>query len=127
MFEKKKKAKILIVEDDALLMDILSKTLIKSNFEVVSVMNGLDVQDIAKKEKPDIILLDLIIPNLDGFGVLKFLKEDPLTNKIPVAILSNLDNVADIKSGMALGAEEFFIKANTKLEKIVKFVSDKVS
>ncbi len=127
LFGKKKEAKrVLIVEDDALLSEVLIKTFSKGGFNVISLKEGSRVVEIAEKKEPDIILLDLIIPGLDGFGVLKKLKANKNTKKIPVVVISNLDNVADIKSAKVLGAEEYFIKANTKLEKILKFAQYKV-
>lgn len=129
MFGRKKKnitKKILIVEDDSLLAKVMSTTFLAENFEVVTVENGLEVLDAAKKFLPDIIMLDLIIPGIDGFAVLKQLKEDDITKDIPVAIMSNLGSVGDVKSTKALGADEYFIKANTEIEKIVKYVKAKL-
>jgi len=126
IFRKNKGYKALIVEDDALLSGVLTKTFAENGFKVIGVENGLDVLDIAKKQKPDIILLDLIIPGLDGFGVLKQLKNDKDTKDIPVVVISNLDGEADVKSAKVLGADEYFIKANTKLKKILKFAQYKV-
>lgn len=129
MFGRKKKnitKKILIVEDDSLLAKVMSTTFLAENFEVVTVENGLEVLDAVKKFLPDIIMLDLIIPGIDGFAVLKQLKEDGVTKDIPVAIMSNLGSVGDVKSTKALGADEYFIKANTEIEKIVKYVKAKL-
>ena len=127
---KKKKTiakKVLIVEDDALLARVLSESFLKEKFEVLVVDNGLKVEDVVKTVSPDIILLDLIIPGIDGFAVLKQLKANDKTRKIPVAVLSNLGEVGDIKSTRALGAEEHFIKANTEMEKIVKYVKKRLN
>ena len=118
--------KVLIVEDDSLLAKVLSESFLAENFKVTNVDNGLNVADTVKSFSPDIILLDLIIPGLDGFAVLKQLKADTKTEKIPVVILSNLGDTGDIKSTKALGAEEYFIKANTEMEKIVKYVKNKL-
>jgi len=125
--EKKKETKnVLIVEDDALLAQVLSRVFTEEKFKVVNVMDGLEVMDVAKKMKPDIILLDLILPSLDGFGVLKLLKEDSVTQNIPVIIISNLEEVSDVKSAKVLGAEEYFIKANIQLDKILQFVKKRL-
>lgn len=122
MFNKNKKKKLLIVEDDALLSQVLSKSFLEKDVEVSVVDNGLKVLESAKKFGPDAILLDLVLPGLDGFAVLKQLKSAKETKKIPVVILSNLDAVADIKSTQVLGAEKHFTKANTELKKIVDFI-----
>lgn len=115
------------MEDDALLSKVLSETFLKENFEVAVVDNGLKVEDALQKFFPDIILLDLIIPGIDGFAVLKNLKADSKTKDIPVVVISNLGEVGDIKSTKALGAEEYFIKANTEMSKIVKYVQKRLN
>ena len=128
LFGKKKKIskKVLIVEDDSLLSQVLSKAFLMEKFEVMVSDNGLSVEEAVKTFSPDIILLDLIIPGIDGFAVLKKLKSDTKTEKIPVAVISNLGDVGDVKSTKALGADEYFIKSNTEMEKIVKYVKNKL-
>jgi len=123
---KKQNKKVLIVEDDALLLRVLSEIFTVEGFEIATVENGLEVADLVKSFSPDIILLDLIIPGIDGFAVLKQLKANEATKKIPVVILSNLEDVGDIKSGKALGADEYFIKANIEVAKIVDYVKKKL-
>jgi len=127
-FNKKKenKKKVLVVEDDALLARVLTDALKKGDLEVVNVMNGNDALESAKKFQPNIILLDLILPGLDGFGVLGQLKADEKTKNIPVAVISNLGDVGDVKSAKALGAEEYFIKANIELKKIVAYIKKRI-
>lgn len=124
--KKKPAKKVMIVEDDALLAKALAESFITEKFEVTIVGNGLEVPDVIKKFFPDIILLDLILPGIDGFSVLRQLKEEPKTKNIPVAILSNLGEAGDVKSTKALGADEYFIKANTEIAKIIKYVKDKL-
>lgn len=119
---KKNTKKVLVVEDDSLLSKILSEALRREKFKVAAVDNGLHVQETAELFSPDIILLDLIIPGLDGFAVLKGLKAGEKTKKIPVAVLSNLGDAGDVKSTMALGADRYFIKSNTEMEKIVQYI-----
>jgi DNA-binding response OmpR family regulator len=129
MFNIKKKLpekKVLIVEDDALLANALSGKFLVEKFQVLVADNGLKVVDAVKSFSPDIILLDLIIPGIDGFAVLKQLKADPKTAKIPVAVISNLGDAGDVKATKALGADEYFIKSNTELQKIVKYVKNKL-
>ncbi len=118
----KAEKRILLVEDDALLVQVLIHALKEDKFDILNIANGLKVLDAAKKFEPAAILLDLILPGLDGFAVLKQLKEDEKTKHIPVVVISNLGEAADVKSALALGAEEYFIKANTQLEKIINFV-----
>jgi len=118
--------KVLIVEDDALLSKVLSESFLIAKFQVAVVDNGLAVEEMVKTFAPDIILLDLIIPGIDGFAVLKQLKSESKTKNIPVVVISNLGDVGDIKSTKALGADEYFINSNTEMEKIVKYVKNKL-
>jgi DNA-binding response OmpR family regulator len=124
-FGGKKTGKIMLVEDDALLAQVLATALKKENFEVIIVPDGSEALDTVKKTRPSLILLDLILPGMDGFAVLKELKEDSKTSDIPIVIISNLDSVSDIKSTKVLGAEKYFLKADSNLEEIVKFVKSK--
>ncbi|MFA6131702.1 MAG: response regulator [Patescibacteria group bacterium] len=126
MSKKKPVKKILIIEDDALLLRVLSETFARENFEIAMVENGLEAEKAAKDFSPDMILLDLVLPGLDGFAVLKNLKAGEVTKKIPVIILSNLEDVGDVKSTKVLGAEEYFIKANTEVEKVVDYVKKRL-
>lgn len=124
MFGSKKKERktILLVEDDLLLLEVLKDQIAKEGFVVQTTVNGLEVADLARKYSPSLILLDLIIPGIDGFAVLKELKADDALIKIPVVVLSNLDKESDIKSTIALGAVEHIIKANVKVEDILKVI-----
>jgi len=127
VFGKKNIAKkVLIVEDDSLLSRVLSEVFLREKFQVATVDNGSKVEEAVKSFSPDIILLDLVIPGLDGFAVLKQLKADSKNKNIPVLVLSNLSDVADVKSVKALGADEYFIKSNTEMDKIVKYVKNKL-
>lgn len=112
---------ILIVEDDTILRDLISQKLRKENdYEIVEAVDGEEGLKKAKEVKPDIILLDLILPGIDGFGVLEQIKKDPEIAKIPVVILSNLGQKEEIEKGMKLGATDFLIKAHFTLSEIVK-------
>ena len=78
----------------------------------------------ARAETPDIVLLDLIMPKLQGFEVLRALKADPATASIPVIILSNLGQESDVKQAMEAGAVGYFVKANLSLQDLVKRVGE---
>ena len=95
-------------------------------FDVVNVDNGLKALETAKKIKPDLILLDLILPGLDGFEILKQIRADKDLNKVPVFVVSNLGAVSDVKSAKALEADEYFIKANTEVDSIIKAIYKKL-
>lgn len=120
------KRSILIAEDDALLSNVLSDYLAKEGFEVIVVKSGLEVFEFAEKFKPELILLDLILPGLDGFEVLKELKADTITKEIPVFVLSNLDSPGDLKSALGLGAENYFIKSNMEMSQISMYIKEKL-
>ncbi len=117
------KKRILIVEDDQML-STMYKTKLQSEgvYEVLSADNGADGLEIAKEEKPDLIMLDVIMPQLDGFAVLEELKDDPKTKKIPVVLLTNLGTDEDRAKGEKLGAADYLVKASLTPEQ----VSDKV-
>lgn len=104
--------KILVVEDDKFLRELISQKLVKEQYDVTSAIDGEDGVKKIKAEKPDIILLDLILPGIDGFEVLSKIKDDPSTSSIPVIILSNLGQKEDVEKGLKLGAVDYLIKAH---------------
>ncbi len=104
--------KILIVEDDKFLRELIAKKLTKENYDTVEAIDGEEGVKKVKEEKPDLILLDLILPGIDGFEVLSRIKEDPVLAQIPVIILSNLGQREDIDRGLGLGASDYLIKAH---------------
>lgn len=127
LFKAKDKKRVLIVEDDALLAQVLMDKFGKGEFAVLNVTNGLEVQNQARRFKPSIILLDLILPGLDGFEVLKLLKANSETKDIPVIVISNLGEESDVRSAKSLGAEDYFIKANISMEKLMQNVKKIIS
>jgi len=114
--------KVLIVEDDKFLRELMAQKLIKEDYDVVEAIDGEDGLSKAKETKPDLILLDLILPGIDGFEVLAKLKEDVSVSEIPVVILSNLGQREDIERGLKLGAVDFLIKAHFTPQEIVNKV-----
>lgn len=117
---------MLIVEDDALLADVLLKGIIAGGFDALNIGNGLVALETVKKYQPHIILLDLILPGLDGFEILKQIKNDDQTAAIPVFVVSNLDSASDVKSAIALGAEHYFLKAESRIDQIIKAVKKRI-
>jgi len=104
--------KILIVEDDDFLLQMYSTKLELEGFKVLEAMNGLQGLKTAQKEKPDLILLDLNLPELSGFEVLSQLKRDEDTKNIRVLILTNYSQKEDIDRCLELGADDYLIKAH---------------
>jgi len=120
--KKKRNVHVLIVEDDALLAQVLSEQFQGAGFRITVEANGAEAFNTIRRVKPDAIILDLILPGLDGFSVLRLLKADAQTKGIPVIVLSNLGAEADVRSARALGATDYFIKANTGVEAIIAAV-----
>lgn len=120
----KENKKILLVEDDIFLGELMSKKLIEEGFEVIKAIDGEEGLIKANEERPDLILLDLILPGIDGFKVLEQLKEEAKTSSIPVIILSNLGQREDVEKGFDLGAEDYLIKAHFTPDEIVKRVRE---
>ncbi|MFA5069885.1 MAG: response regulator [Patescibacteria group bacterium] len=117
-----KKTKVLIIEDEKMLSEMYRTKFEMEGFEVAQSFDGKQGLDKARQISPDIILLDIILPKLDGFLVLKELKQDALMKKIPVLLLTNLGQDDDIKKGKALGADGYFIKADHSPAEIVEKV-----
>lgn len=104
--------KILIVEDDKFLRELIAKKLSEEGFIVEEASDGEEGIRKIKEGRPDLILLDLILPSIDGFEVLEKIKEDLETKPIPVIILSNLGQKEDIERGLKLGAFDYLVKAH---------------
>src|SRR3989338_1914055 len=114
--------KILFVEDEQALHRTISEALHREGFEVLNAIDGDSGARLAKTEKPDMILLDLILPRRSCFDVLKELKETEETKDIPVIVLTNLESPADVDRAIELGATTYLVKANYDLSDIVKKV-----
>jgi len=114
--------KILIVEDDKFLRELITKKLDKEGYETSQAVDGEEGLEKVKKEKPALVLLDLILPGIDGFEVLSKIKEDPALSRIPVIILSNLGQKEDVERGLKLGAIDYLIKAHFTPGEIIEKV-----
>lgn len=121
--------KILVVEDDKFLRELITQKLSREGYDVYEAVDGEDGVRKAKESNPDIILLDLILPGIDGFEVLTKIKEDSNLEQIPVVILSNLGQRDDVERGLKLGAVDFLIKAHFTpgeiIEKVNKILEEK--
>ncbi|MFA6594530.1 MAG: response regulator [Candidatus Buchananbacteria bacterium] len=105
------KIKVLLVEDDTMIVDMYKLRLEEEGYEVTVTDRGSQAIELAKGEKPNIILLDIILPEVDGFTVLSSLKSETAVKNIPVIIMTNLGQESDQEKGQRLGAEEYFVKA----------------
>ncbi|MFA6027695.1 MAG: response regulator [Patescibacteria group bacterium] len=121
--------KVLIVEDDKFLAELISTKLDKEGYSVVAANDGETGLKKAQEDKPNIILLDIMLPGMDGFEVLENLKKDPAsgTKDIPVIILSNFGQEEKVEKGLSLGAADYLVKANFTTGEIVQKIKDVLS
>ena len=123
------KQKVLLIEDDEMLLDMYNLKFLESGFDILKASNGLDGYEAAVKNRPDIILLDIILPQMDGFAVMEKLKQNKDTEKIPVFFLTNLKQEEDVERGKKLGAVGYLVKATLTptqiLEKVKQFLKTK--
>jgi DNA-binding response OmpR family regulator len=127
IFEQQKFPRILLIEDDTFLVGMYVKKLELEHFETLVANDGERGLALAKQTPPDLILLDILLPEMDGFLVLEELKRDPNTRGIPVILLTNLSQKKDVERGIALGANDYLIKAHfmpaevvTKIKTIIE-------
>ncbi len=114
-----KQLRILLVEDDGFLLNMYADKFRAEGFEVFIADNGVKALKLTKEKLPDIILLDVILPKMDGFEVLRELKKDAGTKNIPVILLTNLSQKEEVKKGEELGADDFLIKAHFMPQEVV--------
>jgi DNA-binding response OmpR family regulator len=113
-------SKILIIEDDAFLRSLAVTKLEKELFEVSMAANGQEGLAAIAANKPDLVILDLMLPVMSGFDILKSLKADDATKDIKVIVFSNLGEESDIKTCLDLGANDYLVKANFTLDELVE-------
>jgi DNA-binding response OmpR family regulator len=118
------KKKILIIEDDVVLKNSLEEFLTAEGFEVSTALDGEIGLQKAFTEKPDLILLDIVLPKKDGYEVLSEIKANPETDHLPVVLLTNLGSIADVEKALALGATTYLIKADYKLDEITQKIKE---
>ena len=118
------KKNILIVEDEATLHKALLDYLTMEGFNCLSAMDGEMAVELARNKKPDLIILDIILPRKDGYEVLEELKKDSKTKEIPVIVLTNLESPEDIQKAFDRGAKTYLVKSDFKLEEVVKKIKE---
>ncbi|MBI4128307.1 MAG: response regulator [Parcubacteria group bacterium] len=126
MSSETKKAKILLIEDEQLLADMYALKLRSEGYDLTVASDGLAGLTEAGAQAFHLILLDVILPKIDGFGVLAKLKEDAKTKNVPVILLTNLGQEGDIEKGKRLGAVDYLIKANLTPAELVKKVKEQL-
>ncbi len=120
----KEKIKILLIEDDPFLLNMYATKFELENFKVVMAEDGEKGLKTAIKEIPDIILLDIMLPQMDGFEVLKGLKEEKSTQAIPVILLTNLSQKEEVERGLSMGANDYLIKAHFMPSEVVDKIKE---
>ncbi len=113
-------AKILIVEDDPLIVKIYATRLQADGFEVQSGQDGLEGIAKIREFMPDVVLLDVMMPKLDGFGFITEVKKDPTLQAIPIVMYSNIGNEEEIQRAKSLGVAEFLVKANLTPNQVIE-------
>lgn len=117
--EEKNKVSVLLMEDDVFLANIYKTKFEMEGFKLSVAENGeIGLADV-KKKKPDIILLDILMPKMDGFAVLEKIKADEETKNIPIILLTNLGQKDDVDKGLQMGATDYLIKAHFKPSEVV--------
>jgi len=112
---------ILLVEDDKFLSEMYATKLTSAGFEIETAADGQAALQKIREKTPDLILLDIVLPKMDGFEVLQFLKKDPALKNIMVIFLTNLGQKEEVDKGLALGANDYIIKAHfTPTEVVAK-------
>lgn len=102
--------KILVIEDNKEIRENASELLELASYEVLTATNGQEGMQLIRLEKPDLILCDLHMPVMDGYGLIKNLMQDPLLNNIPVVILSAFSERTEVQKGLAIGASSYIVK-----------------
>jgi len=114
-----KKSKIVLVEDDQVLSKVIFEELEEAGFDVSHASDGQEGVDMINSKKPDLVLLDVLMPNMNGFEVLETIKGSPVTKGIPVIMLTMLGSDDDIKKGLKLGANDYIVKSQHAVSEIV--------
>ncbi len=117
---------VLIIEDDSFLQGLASRKLKADGFEVLNAANHTETFAVLEKQIPTVILLDLLLPEVDGYEILKKIRENPKTKSIPVIVFSNLSEEKDIKKAQDLGIVEFMVKSNFTLDELAQKIKETV-
>lgn len=117
--------KILIIEDEVVLSSTLADNLIHEGFKVIQVKDGEEGLAVALREKPDLILLDILLPTMNGFTILRKLRKDSQGKNIPVIIMSNLEQ-SGVAASIGDDVHEYMVKSDWKLDDVIKKIKEKL-
>ncbi|MCX6736151.1 MAG: response regulator [Candidatus Parcubacteria bacterium] len=115
-----------IVEDEASITNVLTDKLHNEGFSVIKANNGKEGIDVAKEKHPDLILLDIKMPVMNGIEMLKVLRNDEWGQTVPVIVLSNLSDTETIAEAIDKNTFEYFVKADTKLQEVIEKIKQKL-
>lgn len=116
------KSRILLVEDDQFLSVLLKNRLLKEGYDVITAQDGPSALDQLRKERFNLVLLDLILPGQSGFEVMEEIRQEPKwsVEGAPIIVISNLGQESDIERSRELGASDYFVKARTSIDELVQ-------
>ena len=121
-----KKKIILVVEDEVPMQLVLKDVLTVEGYEVFEAKNGIEGLELAFKEHPDLILLDILMPKMDGLEMLKKLRADAWGNKVPVIVLTNLSDNEDIAKAVEEDVFEYFVKTDIRIDEVISRIREKI-
>jgi len=121
---KKNKATLMIVEDDRFLIKAYQIKFNNAGFNIITAADGASGLELARKELPALIILDMMLPKMNGFEFLKAIKADEKTKHIPVIVLSNLGQQTDREKALSLGAADYLVKTDYKLEEVIEKIKE---
>lgn len=119
--------KILIIEDERSIAQAYGDHLTREGYGVIFAFDGFEGLVAAKKEMPDLILLDIVMPKMDGITMLRKLKEDPALDNIPVIILTNLESKESAMEAFKMGSSNYLVKTNYTLDDITSKIKDVIT
>ncbi len=119
MYNKKERKKILVVEDDEDLREAIIEKFKEEKFETLQARNGEEGLELAFREKPDLLIVDIIMPKMDGTEMLRKIRQNEWGHSVPVIILTNISDAEKLAEALEIGVDEYLLKAEWKLQNIV--------
>ena len=126
MEKKSEEIKILIAEDEAPLLQILTDQITEAGLQVVGAKNGEEGLKLAQSEHPDLMLVDILMPKMDGLSMIAEIRKIPELKNTPVIVLTNLNDPASTARALEVGAYDYIVKTDTDIEDVVKRIKEKL-
>lgn len=118
--------KVLIVEDEQIILDLLQKKLIREGYETLVAKDGDEGLRVMRQNRPDIVLLDIIMPKVGGLEVMAEMQKDPELKKIPIIVISNSGQPVEIDKAQALGARDWLVKAEFNPQEVIEKIEKQI-